>query len=91
MKVVILAGGFGTRFSEETDKIPKPLIKIGSIPILIHIMNIYSFYNYRDFIICGGYKYNKIIDFFKKNKYFTSTLKKNFFFSKKKKVASWNY
>lgn len=88
MKVVILAGGFGTRFSEETNKIPKPLIKIGTVPILIHIMNIYSFYNYRDFIICGGYKNNKIINFFKNNRHFRSTRKKNFFFSKKKRMAS---
>ena len=62
MEVVILAGGLGTRLAEETDKVPKPLVRIGSYPILIHIMNIYSFYGYKDFVICGGYKHIKIIN-----------------------------
>ena len=44
MKVILLAGGLGTRLAEETKKIPKPLVKIGKYPILVHIMNIYSFY-----------------------------------------------
>ena len=72
MKVVILAGGKGTRITEETKKIPKPMIKIGSMPILWHIMKIYSFYGFNDFIICCGYKKKIIIDFFKqkKNLYF---------------------
>ena len=56
MKVILLAGGLGTRLSEETKIMPKPLVKIGRYPILIHIMNIYSFYGFKDFIICGGYK-----------------------------------
>ncbi len=56
MKVVILAGGFGTRISEETHTIPKPLIKIGYHPILWHIMKIYSTYCFNDFVICLGYK-----------------------------------
>ncbi len=56
MKVVILAGGFGTRMSEETGFIPKPLIEIGGKPILWHIMKCYSYYGYNDFIICAGYK-----------------------------------
>ena len=53
MKVVILAGGFGTRLSEHTDVIPKPMVKIGNLPILVHIMNIYSSFGCRDFIIAG--------------------------------------
>lgn len=64
MKAVILAGGLGTRISEETSSKPKPLIEIGGMPILWHIMKIYSFYNINDFIICGGYKQEKITNFF---------------------------
>lgn len=56
MKVVILAGGLGTRLSEETHSIPKPMVRIGGKPILWHIMKIYSHYGFNDFIICGGYK-----------------------------------
>lgn len=88
MKVVILAGGLGTRLSEETTRIPKPLVKIGKYPILIHIMNIYSFYNYKDFIICGGYKCDKIVDFFHNYLDFQLVLsqkKISLFYSKKKK------
>lgn len=56
MKVVILAGGLGTRLSEETVLKPKPMVEIGGMPILWHIMKIYSSYGYNDFIICLGYK-----------------------------------
>ena len=56
MKVVILAGGYGTRISEESHLIPKPMIEIGGKPILWHIMKIYSVYKIDDFIICLGYK-----------------------------------
>ena len=56
MKVVILAGGFGTRISEETQNTPKPMIEIGGMPIICHIMNHYSKYGLNDFIICLGYK-----------------------------------
>lgn len=56
MKLVILAGGFGTRISEETKKKPKPLIKIGNYPIIWHLMKIYSFHGIKEFIICQGYK-----------------------------------
>ena len=48
MKVVILAGGYGTRLSEETDLTPKPMVKIGNMPILWHIMKIYSYYNFNE-------------------------------------------
>ena len=56
MKVVILAGGFGTRISEESYLKPKPMLEIGGKPILWHIMKEYSYYGYNDFIICCGYK-----------------------------------
>ncbi len=55
MKVVLLAGGFGTRLSEETNLRPKPMIEIGGLPLLLHIMKIYSHYGYNDFVICLGY------------------------------------
>jgi len=64
MKVVILAGGFGTRFAEETDLKPKPMIEIGGRPILWHIMKIYSYFGFNDFIICLGYKGYLIKEFF---------------------------
>ena len=56
MKVVILAGGLGTRLSEETGLKPKPMVEIGGKPILWHIMKIYSYYGFNDFIICLGYR-----------------------------------
>ena len=64
MKVVILAGGRGSRLSEETHLKPKPMVEIGSIPILWHIMKIYSYYGFNDFVICCGYKGEMIKDYF---------------------------
>lgn len=64
MKAVILAGGFGTRLSEETAIQPKPMVEIGTQPILWHIMKIYSTYEINDFIICTGYKSHIIKDYF---------------------------
>src|SRR6185312_10350848 len=64
MKAVILAGGLGTRFSEETDLRPKPMIEIGGRPILWHIMKIYSAQGIDDFIICLGYKGYLIKEYF---------------------------
>ena len=64
MKVVILAGGYGTRLSEETGVKPKPMVEIGDKPILWHIMKIYSAYGLNDFIICLGYKGYVIKDYF---------------------------
>lgn len=64
MKVVILAGGLGTRISEETTVKPKPMVEIGSEPILWHIMKIYSTQGFNNFIICAGYKQNMIKDYF---------------------------
>ena len=69
MQVVILAGGLGTRISEETDYIPKPMVLIGGKPILWHIIKFYASYGFTDFIVCGGYKIKFISNFFKrKNK-----------------------
>ncbi len=64
MKVVILAGGLGTRISEESHLRPKPMIEIGGKPILWHIMKEYSFYGYHEFIICCGYKQHVIKEWF---------------------------
>lgn len=64
MKTVILAGGFGTRISEESHLKPKPMIEIGEQPILWHVMKTYSHYGYRDFIICAGYKQHVIKEYF---------------------------
>jgi glucose-1-phosphate cytidylyltransferase len=64
LKVVILAGGLGTRLSEETDLKPKPMVEIGGYPIIWHIMKIYSYYGFNDFIICLGYKGNTIKRYF---------------------------
>ena len=64
MKAVILAGGFGTRLSEETDQKPKPMLEIGGMPILWHIMKIYSSHGINDFIICCGYKGYVIKEYF---------------------------
>lgn len=68
MKAVILAGGFGTRISEESHLKPKPMIEIGGMPILWHIMKYYSSYGFNEFVICSGYKQHVIKDFF--NNYF---------------------
>ena len=64
MKVIILAGGYGTRISEESHLRPKPMIEIGEMPILWHIMKQYSYYGYNDFIICAGYKQYVIKEYF---------------------------
>ena len=64
MKVVILAGGFGTRISEESAFKPKPMIEIGGMPILWHIMKTYSAYGYNEFVICAGYKQHVIKEWF---------------------------
>ena len=68
MKVVILAGGFGTRLSEYTDTIPKPMVPIGNKPIIEHIMDIYASYGHNDFYIALGYKGEIIKDYFKNSK-----------------------
>ena len=64
MKVVLLAGGLGTRLSEETDLLPKPMVEIGGHPILWHIMKIYSYWGFNEFVILTGYKSHVIKDYF---------------------------
>jgi glucose-1-phosphate cytidylyltransferase len=78
MKVVILAGGLGSRISEESHLKPKPMIEIGSLPILVHIMKNYSFYGYNDFIICAGYKQEVIKQFFANYYLYTSDISFDF-------------
>ena len=68
MKCVILAGGKGSRLSEYTSMIPKPMVKIGNKPILEHIINYYFSYGIKEFIVAGGYKYKVIKNYFKKRK-----------------------
>ena len=68
MNVVILAGGLGTRLSEYTKKIPKPMVKINKIPIIIHIINHYAKFGLNNFYIAAGYKKNVITNYFKKKK-----------------------
>ena len=64
MKTVILAGGFGTRLSEYTENIPKPMVNIGNRPMIWHIMNLYSNYGFKDFVLALGYKSDFIKDYF---------------------------
>ena len=70
MKTVILAGGYGTRIAEYTHKIPKPMIKIGGTPLLTHIMRIFKFYGYNEFIIAAGYKKKIIQQYYLRSKEF---------------------
>lgn len=78
MKVVLLAGGFGTRFSEQSQFKPKPMIEIGGMPILWHIMKSYSHYGYHDFVICCGYKQYVIKEWFANYFLYTSDVTFNF-------------
>ena len=64
MKTVILAGGKGTRLSDGVDSIPKPMVRVGGLPILCHILNIYSSYGFNDFILALGYKSEYIKQYF---------------------------
>lgn len=88
MKVVILAGGFGTRISEESHLVPKPMIEIGGIPILIHIMRYYSSFGFDDFVILAGYKQNVVKDYF--NNYFLYSSNVTFDYSKGNKQIVHN-
>ncbi len=69
LKVVILCGGLGSRLAEETKKIPKPMVKIGKIPILVHILNIYIKFGFRQFVLALGYKKEIIKKYFRNKKY----------------------
>lgn len=88
MKVVILAGGFGTRISEESHLRPKPMIEIGDKPILWHIMKLYSYYGYNEFVICLGYKGYVIKEFFAD--YYLHTSDVTFDFTKENKMTIHN-
>ena len=70
MQVVILCGGKGTRLSEYTEELPKPLVQVGNKPILHHLMSLYSSFGHKEFILCIGYKGNKIKEYFNGNKEF---------------------
>lgn len=74
MKVVLLAGGLGTRISEESEYKPKPMIEIGGMPILWHIMKEYSYYGFNEFIICAGYKQQIIKEWFRDYFLYTSDI-----------------
>ena len=67
MKIIILAGGFGSRLSEYTKEIPKPMVEIGGKPMIWHVMNLYTKYNYSNFLIALGYKGEIIKNYFSKN------------------------
>jgi len=73
VQVAILAGGFGTRLSEETDKLPKPMVRIGEMPILEHIINYYNSYGHSDIVILAGYKYEIIEEYFSNNYRFNNS------------------
>ena len=64
MKTIILCGGKGTRLREETEHKPKPMVRVGSMPILVHIMKIYAHYGFKDFVLCLGYKGDMIKEYF---------------------------
>jgi len=72
MKVVILCGGLGSRLGDITKRIPKPMVKVNQIPIIQHIMELYKKYGYEDFLLAGGYKFNVLYKYFKKQKKFKS-------------------
>ncbi len=88
MKVVILAGGLGTRISEESQIRPKPMVEIGGKPILWHIMKYYSFYGYNEFIVCCGYKGNMIKDYF--TNYYVRSADVTFDFASQNRVTIHN-
>ena len=88
MKVVILAGGFGTRISEESHLKPKPMIEVGDMPILWHIMKQYSHFGFNEFIICGGYKQHVIKEWFAY--YFLHTSDITFDFTQENKIIIHN-
>jgi glucose-1-phosphate cytidylyltransferase len=85
-KLVIFAGGLGTRISEETKTKPKPMVNIGKKPIIIHIINYFKFYGVSEFIICAGYKKEYIFKYFKKNFEYKKLKNNQFFYNKEKNI-----
>jgi len=88
MKVVLLAGGHGTRISEESQYKPKPMVEIGGLPIIWHIMKLYSYYGYNDFVICAGYKQHMVKEWF--SDYFLHTSDVTFDFTQGNEVIVHN-
>ena len=88
MKTVILAGGKGWRLSDDENRIPKPLTEIGNIPIIEHIMNIYSKFHYNDFIICLGFKGNLIKEYF--CNYYDKNYDMNLYFQNSKVIKQYH-
>jgi glucose-1-phosphate cytidylyltransferase len=95
MKVVILAGGFGTRISEESVNRPKPMVEIGGMPIIWHIMREYAYYGFTEFIICAGYKQQYIKEWFSNYYLYNSDVSFDFSNDNKMKILNsvsepWN-
>ncbi len=88
MKVIILAGGFGTRISEESQYKPKPMIEIGGMPIIWHIMKLYASYGFNEFIICAGYKQEIIKQWF--SNYYLNSSDVSFDFTNGRNEISFN-
>ena len=88
MKVVLLAGGFGTRISEESHLKPKPMVEIGEKPILWHIMKLYSYYGFNEFVICAGYKQSVVKEWFKN--YYINNCDVTFDFTKQNSTTIHN-
>lgn len=91
MKVVILAGGFGTRISEESQFKPKPMVDLGGMPILLHIMKLYSHYGFNEFIICAGYKQHVIKEYFADYFLHTSDITYDFTNGKNEMIVHHNF
>lgn len=91
MKVVILAGGFGTRISEESQFKPKPMVELGGMPILLHIMKLYSAHGFDEFIICAGYKQHVIKEYFADYFLHTSDITYDFTNGKNEMIVHQNH
>lgn len=90
MKAVILAGGFGTRISEESQFKPKPMVELGSMPILWHIMKLYGYYGINEFVICAGYKQHVIKEYFADYFLHTSDITYDFTHGKNEMIVHYN-
>ena len=91
MKVVLLAGGFGTRISEESQFKPKPMVDLGGMPIMLHIMKLYSFHGFNEFIICAGYKQHVIKEYFADYFLHTSDITYDFTNGKNEMIVHQNH
>ena len=91
MKVVLLAGGFGTRISEESQFKPKPMVDLGGMPIMLHIMKLYSFHGFNEFIICAGYNQHVIKEYFADYFLHTSDITYDFTNGKNEMIVHQNH